>query len=230
MKPRPKKPCFLAPGRADTNSRAVLAVSLQQQDRVAMGTSRAGPGWEHWFFSAHSLQLAMGSPESSGQVITDTLKERRKKLMVTPGPKLLSLHIGKFSSVWGKWHSMPEPRWNNMTMQDQTRTQANRHDLTGERSEPWSWTPTHRYIHDNRRSIPHPYQASWPQLFLQCFECDQILRPPALVQDVQAAWNTLNVFSVGGNPCFQGVFSLNAPYKGWASHREAWQVHGGRLR
>lgn len=106
MKPLPEK--ILLPGRAHMECRAVPAVLLQGQGRLAMGTSRAGPGWVCWLLSAHNPQLAMGSPESSGQAITDTVEKRGESLWFTPQPKLLFFHIGKDLTSFGEivWHGI----------------------------------------------------------------------------------------------------------------------------
>lgn len=100
MKPLIRKIFLPAPLKALTNSCVVPAVSPQRQGRLAMGTSRAGPGWAHWLFSDHSLQPAMESPECFRQ----HCEEEGKK----PEP-MLFLHTGEVLSSFGETLACHQP-------------------------------------------------------------------------------------------------------------------------
>lgn len=201
MEPLPKK--TLPPGTVEGQFK-----QLQWQQchcrGTAMGTSRAGPGWTCWLSSAHSPQLAMGSLESFGQAIGDTVNEEKKTSVVTPEPKLSFLHTGKVLRSFGG-RIMPS-----------TWAQMKEHNSASSAMDPGQHAGPYR---KGRSESEHRHQpintftmAKHPHHL--CPKHDETLWPPALVQHVQAASNTLNIFSVEESLSFH-VFSLNAPYKGW---------------
>lgn len=85
MKPLPKK--IFLPGTTQSSHEQLHSASdvVAEQGRLAMGTGRAGPGWACWLFAALIPQLAMGSPERSGQAISDTMEKREKSLWLPLG-------------------------------------------------------------------------------------------------------------------------------------------------
>lgn len=209
MKPVPEKP--LLPGTVESILRAAMAaVTLQAQQgghgdqqsraRLHMLTSLSwhpisGILWELW--AGHWWHC-------EGEV--------EKVCAYSWARMAFSPHRKSCQEFWrngvgGSCHQF-EPRWSSASSATDP---GQLQDPTEEGDLSLNQVQTYQHINDDKipnHLPPKHHEELWP----------------ALAQRVQAASNTLNIFSVEESTCFW-VFSLNAPYKGWASHHSPrWEV------